>query len=477
MFVGPVLDDWLFAHALGDARVADVYDFVASSDVAALRDAGRVPWWTDDAFQQRFLRPLAALAWCVDHRGGPVVAGLSLLLWRALALWGGWELFRTELPGPRAHAALLWLATENGLVAAGAWQANRHGLIAAALCTWSLVALVRGRSLVSAGLFALALAAGELSLGLLGFALAYAAVGGRWREVVGHGAVAGLWAALYVALGRGARGGDFYLDPLGDPVGFATAAPLRLLPLIGDAVTQVPSMLGFLEGAWPLGLAALGLLACVALRGAGWLGLGAVLALVPAVGAPPSSRQLAVASVGFAVVVARLPVPAVVGLAGLGALLSLQSSWGLHRVGERSLDIAASVDTVCPDGPVALVNPPDHVVGFYLPVLREEALGRAPRVIVPLTMRRAEVAVWREGARVRLDGPLLTTQIERYWGTRLLDTPVHTGPFVVHAAEGLSVEAPADTCWLAWTAAGLERFEPGAEPVTWTRAPGPSGLP
>jgi len=479
LWVGPVLDDWLFVQAIESGRWWDLYDFVGPGEIEGLRASGWVPWWVAEDFEQRFFRPFSSVLFWLDHRMGPVFTGLSLMGWRALALWGGWAVLSQELPRRVALWALFLLVTDNALVAAGAWHANRHALISAALGLWSVALLQRGRRGMSALLFGLALCAGELGLGTLGFVLAWAVHRRSVRESLPHLSVFALWLALYRSLGMGARGGDFYLDPISDPAGWIRAAPLRWLALVGDGVTQLPAMLGFLEGWAPIGLALVGIFALWVFRGAGWLGWGALLALVPALSAPPSSRQLAVASVGFAAVLARrLPAPALGLLGMVGMALSLGSQVGLRRVGEDSLEIAARIDAICPGmGPVAVVNPPDHVVGFYLPVLRQVGLGLPPRVVLGLSIHLPELRV-RGGATVELEGRFGAGQIERFWAKRMPTKPVETGGMQVQlVGEVLSVQAPEDTCWVAWDEGVLVRFEPGPVEVRLERTPGPSGLP
>jgi hypothetical protein len=256
---------------------------------------------------------------------------LHSLVWFA-ALLVGLRAFFLRVLGPRTGAlALLAFGLSPNLMLAARLVAARHILVTAAAVVAGLGLLVesehRPRWRWYACLaFMTALAGGEGGLGGLALWFAYETLGPlkapwpvRARRAVVPLALGMTYLGIYVLVGGGAREMDIYVDPLGDPLGFLKAAVLRLPMLLGNLVWLVDAGLGAL---WPMpvilgGLVGTAIVATLLARSwpaiplseaaaLKWLVPGAMLATIGVVGGMPGGRELVVANVGFAALVAVL---------------------------------------------------------------------------------------------------------------------------------------------------------------------------
>jgi len=235
----PTMDDHLqraLLEGTGPMQRAPwaLFAFVRRGEAPALRDAGLLPWWTDDSFSLVMFRPLTALTLWLDHAlgGSTLVGHLHSLGWWFGALAAmGWTLRAMVPPSVTALALGVCALAPTWTVPLG-WMANRGVLVAGAL-GWAAVGLwVRGRWAWAALLMSLAGLGGEYALGPCLVGLAWTFLGPAttrrdprsWSPVFSLAAVLGLGRAL----GAGASGGTAYLDPFRAPGAFLAALPERL---------------------------------------------------------------------------------------------------------------------------------------------------------------------------------------------------------------------------------------------------------
>jgi hypothetical protein len=365
LYGGLISDDFVTLAMMEGAFAAprqplDLFNFIDGSlaEHAALQAAG-YPWWMPPDFKIAFLRPFASLLLWVDRvlfADAVFWHHAHSLLWWVLLVWAALRLYGRQFsPGLAALATLLF-AIDQSHHGPVSWLANRGGLISVALGVLGLTAHIayrEQRRLGALGIellcFTVALLSGEWVFPVFAYVFAYevlAAPPGWARRLLS------LWPAVVPALaflavrralGYGAQGSGVYVDPLGDPLRFLQILPRRLAVFLGDIVLDIPSdWYGFtspwrdrilswnlippsvwvqLPGwqSWQVGLGALGgvtFALCLAWalrraapgerRAAGWLLLGALLALVPVAGSFPSRRLTLVAMLGFAPALALL---------------------------------------------------------------------------------------------------------------------------------------------------------------------------
>ncbi|NUO54632.1 MAG: hypothetical protein HOV80_37810 [Polyangiaceae bacterium] len=320
--MGPMLDDLLMGYIVrgqgvvpgGPRGIWDLYRFAdGGPGVDEATAIGMYPWWSSSDLKLAFFRPLSSLWVAVDQS---VFAG-SPWVWHAgsIALYAGLilvvaKLYGRFIGGAAAGLATLFYAIDDAHLLPVLWSANRHALVSAFFGFAALYMHSRRRSLVGAGLFAVALAGGEAAIGLLPYFLAFAwFVDDRGRRaglrsLVPYGIVMFAWIGLYLGLGYGASGSAFYIHPTASPGRFPLAVLERAPQLVLGQLFGPPAELwGMLPtGArLPAGvivfLVASGLTA-ILLRGA-WghpstkfFALGALGSLVPLCATLASDRNL-----------------------------------------------------------------------------------------------------------------------------------------------------------------------------------------
>jgi len=424
-----------------------------------LIDLGVIPWWSDPSVRISFWRPLSALTHVLDYRLWPEQAApmhVQSVCWLALlvALAG---IFYRQLFGagwPAGLATLVFSVSECHAMPA-AWLANRHALVGGCFVALALLAHVRGRvenqhpwRLVAWLAFGLALLASEAGVVALAYLCGHALVleRGPWRvrlaSLAPYAAIAAVWRVTYTSLGHGVSGSPLYVDPGANPVGF-------LLALIERAPLLAAGLLGFPADAYlllsPLASRLLACGATLALLVLGWLtrplwracrlcrffALAALLAILPLCAAMPGSRNLGLAALAAAGLVAQLAANAAAQRVGmrrrpslvaarvtLTALLGLRLVWAplavlgtaalVSRLGpgiERTIDVRYA-ELERPARQLVLVNPPSSLGVFFL--LPDRLLKRLPpsphtRILAPGT---GPVAIDRAGPRALLVRPL-----------------------------------------------------------------------
>jgi hypothetical protein len=332
----------------------DLFNFTSGDDEdrARLIDFGYLPWWTADDVSLRMWRPLASALLAFDHqhfgwRATPM--HVHSLLWLAALLCAAMLLLKAVLPWPACVLALLAFAVHPAHSVPVVWLANRSTLVATTLGLLSVAAYVRFRTrgharyAVAATLFAVAaVAAGEYALTALAYAVAYELtrsdrpLRARLRLLLPVAVPALAYVALHSALGADVVGSGFYISPVRAPLQFVHAVFTRVPVLVADLVFNVPASYYMLGGPplkqwvlsqgwfspttwhafpdWPavhvvIGYIAVLSVACVARlslracdvdrrRDVAFLGLGALLALLPTAGSLPGDRLLCASAFG-----------------------------------------------------------------------------------------------------------------------------------------------------------------------------------
>ncbi|MFO0624035.1 MAG: hypothetical protein U0325_00340 [Polyangiales bacterium] len=430
---GFLLDDYSFqltlhpstrAQGLGRAGW-DLFNFEdGRSGHAALALArGIWPWWTAPDFRLAFLRPLSSSLHAFEFthlRAHPWLMHAHSLLWyAALVLVVGATHRRLFGLGVTAGVATLLYAIDDAHAFPALWITHRNALIAltlgfGALYHWERRALPaegerRPALVVGPALFALALLAGEAAFGALAWIVAHAllrdprARGERLRDLAPYLGLAGTWFLVNRALGYGAAGGGFYIDPARQPVDFAGALFTRLPLLLAsqfalppaDAWMQQPpalqrtaaAVLAMLVVAVALGLRR-------ALRGdprAPFLALGTLLSLIPVCATWPSDRLLLASGFGaFGLIALAVTGPrstrgmraavVVVHVVIAGALLPLKvlaiqgMFGGLVARAADSLPLGATT----PETEVLALTSPDMLTPLYAASVHVTQRGHAP---------------------------------------------------------------------------------------------------
>jgi hypothetical protein len=414
------------------------------------RERGIWPWWTSGAFRLAFFRPLASLWHALDHRlFGERLAWVmhleSALVYAGVAAVVALLYRRLVAPLWVAGLAALFYAVDHTHSFPVTWIANRNALLAALFGFSALHFHLRGRvtgrrrdGALAALSFSLALASGEAAVGAFGYVLAYALAQApevRRRELTAlwpFVAAMAIYAALYVSLGYGARGGAMYVDPMREPLELGRAVvvrgPLLLMAQVlvppADALGGLPpSSLPVVAAVFALVLYALFRLSWPVVRGspaARFFLLGALLSTLPVTATQPSDRLLVFPGFGVlglaALAVAhaserRAPVVTalrkvlagalVVVHVGLSPLLFVAKT---HLVGQMFGGLVkrgeASFPTWREGDDLVVLNAPDTLLtGYVLAIrmLRHEPLPRSLQLLS--VMVRGAGTVTRAGER------------------------------------------------------------------------------
>jgi hypothetical protein len=310
-------------------------------DTAQYVREGQLPWWTDPHIKMAFWRPLSSVIFSLEHavfgRNAAAYHLTSVLWWLGLIAVVG-LFYRRVLNPVTAAAAAIVFAVQGVHWEPIACLCARHFLLAAIPSTLGLMAYLRRREegwkfglpLALAG-FVAGLAAGEVALQMVAFALAYELVGAkgspgaRLRALAPVAAMVLGYVALHKALGYGVHAlGERYTDPLSDPRK-ALGGVFNGARMVIALFDGVPGAVGAVDAfrvdhasllyrlRWPfvlgvmMGCAGLfaGLRRCPPavlpereVTHVRWLLLGGLLALVPVVGALPGARLLLIPSIG-----------------------------------------------------------------------------------------------------------------------------------------------------------------------------------
>ena len=436
------------------SRPLDLFVFASGDpgDNARLRDAGLFPWWTDLQLRLAFFRPVSSATHAVDHALWPESATAQLahnLAWLAVALIATWAFYRRFVPVRWiAVLGLLLYAVDDARGPVVGWIANRNALVALALAVPVLLAHDRWRRdgwapgrWVGPALFVVALGAGESALAITAYLGAHALWldRGSWRDraiaLAPYALIVIAWRLLYGHLGYGVEGSGIYLDPGGDPAGFAAAAAVRLpLLLLGqlglpwsDLASMYPVMgAGVVVTMVAIALAALAAIGLAAARllrrdpTSRFLATGMVLAAVPVASTFPADRLLSFVGLGAMGLVAQLlaaaarhrdqlgdrrPRRAAAVTVAIGlALVHLVFAPPFLLLRARSMVTVGGIldraDAGVPSGPeiagktVVIAAAPSDALAGYIPIMRESR--RQPRPAHLYWLATASTAVTLE---------------------------------------------------------------------------------
>jgi hypothetical protein len=381
----------------------------------AMMDVGVWPWWSAPNLLLCFFRPLTSLWHAFDFRvlgEHPWIQHAeSIALYGALVLAVA-RLYRRLIPSAAlaGFAAVLY-AADHCHAFPVTWLANRNALVGAAFGLSALVLHDRARregdrraGWIAPVLLAVGLLGGESAVATLAYLGAHALFldEAPWRDraraLAPYVAVVIAWTVAYKALGYGARGSGYYIDPGGEPLVFARALLLRMPVLLLAQLTGPPADLWSLvpEARVAVPLAA----TCVALalvaiplarmlrgdRLAAFFATGMVASLVPMCATWPNDRLLLFSGVGafglIAMFVERARQGAARGakiLAGIFVLIHAIASplmlpGRCKQLGDLFGGYVARADATMPPMPkastVMVLNAPDLIITNYVGVLR-----------------------------------------------------------------------------------------------------------
>lgn len=341
---GLFVDDYMFIASLeGQNPIGSPFDlYVFGTGDAELNrpliQDGPYPWFGDLAFKAHFCRPLSCALMALDHKlfGHFALAyNAHSALWYVFLAFAALLVFRRTLPPAVGVLALLLFVVDESHVLPAVWWSNRHSLIAVGMGCLGIAAHLRWREdNWRAGLplsllaYIVALSAAEMGLCMLAYVLAYEVFGRRdairqrFLSVLPAALLAIAYLLFYRASGYGAQFSDIYIDPVGDPVAFLTAAPGRFAMLLGAQFFMLPVEATIVRSELEpyfiiIGCIEFLLLAFIlyklwprfeekerqALR---WLIPGAAMATIPTLAAIVNSRVLMAASVGGAAIIATI---------------------------------------------------------------------------------------------------------------------------------------------------------------------------
>jgi hypothetical protein len=497
---GLFVDDYLFIASLeGKNPIGSPFDLYCfgAGDAELNRPLiqnGPYPWFGDLDFKAHFFRPLSCALMTLDHKlfGHYALAyNAHSALWYMLLALSAMLVFRRILPPAVGVLALLLFVVDESHVLPAVWWANRHSLIAVSMGLLGVAAHLRWREdNWRAGLplsllaFTVALSAAEMGLCTLAYVLAYEVFGRRDSiqqrilSVLPAAMLSIIYLLFYRAGGYGAQFSDIYIDPVGDPVAFLTAAPGRFAMLLGAQFFMLPVEATIVRSELEplfivIGCIELLLLTFIlyklwprfeekerqALR---WLIPGAAMATIPTLAAIVNSRVLMAASAGGAAIIATIivclwrelrkqglsqandqrkrdwTVPAFAYRAVMSILL-----WGLiaghliiatlawpaqvtalhvvmnklnHLIRTSELDESRIVDSQ-----VVVFNPPDPYTGLYQLMLRSFDGKAVPRSWWTISFAPFSHRITRTGEREMevevIDGQMMTSIMERLFRT------------------------------------------------------------
>jgi len=341
---GLFVDDYMFIASLeGQNPIASPFDLYVfgTGDPAQnqpLIQDGPYPWFGDLDFKVHFFRPLACALMALDHTlfGHFALAyNAHSVVWYLILCLSALLIFRRALPPAVGVLAMLLFVVDESHVLPAVWWSNRHSIIAVGMGFLGIAAHLRWREdnwrpglPLSLAAYGLALLTAETGLCVLAYVLAYEVFGRR--DAVQRRLLSVLPAALlaigyllfYRVCGYGAQYSDIYIDPIGNPVAFLTAAPGRFAMLLGAQFFMLPVEAAIIRSELEplfilIGCIDLALIVVIlyklwprfldaekqALR---WLVPGAALATVPSLAAIVNSRVLLAASLGGAAIIATI---------------------------------------------------------------------------------------------------------------------------------------------------------------------------
>lgn len=431
----------------------DLFSFSApQTDLEKMIDSGFAPWWTSGKTVLSFWRPLAALTHWVDYRlwpNSPPSMHLHSILWFGTAIFLVTLLYRRFLTAAwiAGLAALLYLLDNNYYYSA-AWIANRNAIISLLFGILTIIFHDKWRRQGSVGsavlsplFFTLSLLSAEAGIATAAYLVAYAMfldrgkVTHRVLSLLPAILIAGVWKLVYSFLGYGVYESGLYIDPIREPLQFASAvlerAPFLFLGQLGFPPVDTFSILSdpALKLMWFTALAFLALVLIMLVplflknRVARFWGIGMLLAVVPVCTVSMlSGRHLLFVGLGAMGLLGefigslftkneRVPLNRIwriptwslclvllvlhIGAGGVGRILAPIILSQVNHTRESYLQVGMEPELENQD--LIIVNSPSPYLFMYFPFYRAEQgapIPRATRILapafVPLEVIRAE---------------------------------------------------------------------------------------
>ncbi len=306
----------------------DMYAIVPTDGAyEKFRDFGLLPWWTAEDFRGTNWRPLTALTHWLDYQlypNSPVLMHAHSLIWFTAVIFLVAILYR-QLLGPvwiAGLAALLYMIDDSNYFPA-MWIANRNLLLSLFFSILTLLIYHRWRQQKSvyAGvavpfLLLLSLLSTEGGIATFAYLFAYALIidrGSLWRRALSLAPsliVIVVWRIIYNALGYGARGSGFIIDPGHEPLRYAWAvvkrAPVLLSGQWGWQSAEMFNLFSDYAKRWNLLAAAAFLLLILIVlvpllrrsRVALFWFIGMILCILPICASSPMNRNLLFVAIG-----------------------------------------------------------------------------------------------------------------------------------------------------------------------------------
>jgi hypothetical protein len=296
-------------------------------DHEAFKDFGLLPWWTAKDFRGSNWRPLTALTHWLDYQlfpNSPALMHAHSLIWFAAVIFLVAVLYR-KLLGPvwiAGLAALLYMIDDSNYFPA-MWIANRNLLLSLFFSILTLLMYHRWRqqksvyaAVATPFLLLLSLLSTEAGIATFAYLFAYALIieSGSWRRralsLVPSVIVIVIWRIIYNALGYGAHGGGFIIDPGSEPLRYAWAvvkrAPVLLSGQWGWQPAEMFNLFSDYAKRWNLLAAAAFLLLILIVfvpllrksRVALFWFVGMILCILPICATSPMNRNLLFAAIG-----------------------------------------------------------------------------------------------------------------------------------------------------------------------------------
>ncbi len=306
----------------------DMYAIVPTDDAyEKFRDFGLIPWWTAEDFRGTNWRPLTAFTHWLDYQlypNSPVMMHAHSIIWFAAVIFLVAVLYQKLLEPVwiAGLAALFYLVNDSNYFPA-MWIANRNLLLSLFFSILTLLMYHRWRQQKSvyAGvavpfLLLLSLLSTEAGIATFAYLFAYALIidRGSWRRralsLVPSFIVIVVWRTIYNALGYGAQGSGFIIDPGHEPLRYAWAvvkrAPILLSGQWGCQPAEIFNFFSDYARRWNLLAAGAFLLLILIVfvpllrksRIALFWFVGMMLCILPICATSPMNRNLLFAAIG-----------------------------------------------------------------------------------------------------------------------------------------------------------------------------------
>jgi hypothetical protein len=335
--VGWLFDDYYQRWILvGSPKYPDIaepplemFSFAENSQrIQRMKEIGIFPWWTSPDFRALFLRPITALTHWIDYKlwpNWPQLMHAQSLAWFGLLLVSTGMLYRRMMRwSVAAGLATLLYCLDYAHAVPADWLANRNSVLATLFGVLSISAHIRwrteGRSrygFLALGCLTLSLLSAEAGIATCAYLLAYQLTCDRgtfWKrfgKLMLYAVAVVVWRVAWNWHGSMAFiGGDWYVDPLKDPVHFIWLLIWRTPLLVVGQWALPPAEIHFMLGPqglfwmWLEGIVLAAILAAAMMpllkrsRVARFWALGSLLSILPAAAAPPMSRTLTFVGIG-----------------------------------------------------------------------------------------------------------------------------------------------------------------------------------